>query len=146
MTAKKKNSRQKHAPKIPKNIQGTMAVLETTVFAKYIGSNKYEANVNTCSGFFVERDQIATSFHVLQGAMRVTVKHVDTDTAYTIEGITAFDEKNDLAVLKVSEEEIPFRLGNSEDVKRKSRVCAIGYHGDKENRGPSDCTTYREKG
>ncbi|MDE0399189.1 MAG: tetratricopeptide repeat protein [Candidatus Poribacteria bacterium] len=129
MTAKKKNSRQQHA----QNIQGTMAILEATVFRKYIGSNKYKADVNTCSGFFIERNQIATSFHVLEGAMTVTAKHVDTDAAYTIEGITAFDEKNDLAVLKVSEEEIPFNLGNSETVKKKARICAIGYHGDKEN-------------
>ncbi len=133
MTAEKKNSRQQHAEKIPQKIRGTMAILEVTAFGKYIGSNKYEVNVSTCSGFFIERDQIATSFHVLEGAMSVTAKHVDTDAAYTIEGITAFDEKNDLAVLKVSEEEIPFHLGNSETVKKKARICAIGYDGDKEN-------------
>ena len=131
---KKKNSRRQHAQKIPKNIQGTLAILEATTFRKYIGSDKYEANINNCSGFFVARDQIATNFHVLEGAMSVAVKHVDTDAAYTIEGITAFDEKNDLAVLKVSEEGIPFHLGNSETVQKKARICAIGYDGDKENR------------
>lgn len=133
MTRKKENSRQQHAEKIPQNIQGTLAILEVEVLGKYIGSNKYEVNVNTCSGFFIERNQIATSFHVLQGAMSVTAKHVDTEAAYTIEGITAFDEKNDLAVLKVSEEGIPFHLGESETVKKKARICAIGYDGDKEN-------------
>ena len=130
---KKKDSHQQHAQKIPKNIQGTLAILEVEALGKYIGSNKYEVNISTCSGFFVERDQIATSFHVLEGAMSVAVKHVDTDAAYTIEGITAFDEKNDLAVLKVSEEGIPFHLGNSETVKKRARICAIGYDGDKEN-------------
>ena len=137
MTKKKNNSRQQHAPKIPKNIQGTMAILEGTAFKKYIGNNEYEANVNTCSGFFIERNQIATNFHVLEGAMNVAVKHVDTEAAYTIEGITAFDEKNDLAVLKVSEEGIPFQLGNSETVEKKARICAIGYDGDKENSAPA---------
>lgn len=126
---KKKNSHQQHA----QNIQGTLAILEVETLGKYIGSNKYEVNVSTCSGFFIERDQIATSFHILEGAMSITAKHVDTDAAYTIEGITAFDEKNDLAVLKVSEEEIPFDLGNSEAIKKKARICAIGYDGDKEN-------------
>ncbi len=110
-----------------------MAILEVEVFRKYIGSNKYEVNISNCSGFFVERDQIATSFHVLEGAMNVAVKHVDTEAAYTIEGITAFDEKNDLAILKVSEEGIPFQLGNSETVEKRARICAIGYDGDKEN-------------
>ena len=130
---KKKDSYQQHAQKIPKNIQGTLAILEVEAFGKYIGSNKYEVNINNCSGFFVERNRIATSFHILEGAMSITAKHVDTDAAYTIEGITAFDEKNDLAVLKVSEEEIPFQLGNSETVKKRARICAIGYDGDKEN-------------
>ena len=129
MTAEKKNSRQQHVQKI----QGTMAILEVTVFRKYIGSSKYEVNVNTCSGFFIERNQIATSFHVLEGAMSVTAKHVDTEAAYTIEGVTAFDEKNDLAILKVSEKETPFRLGNSDTVEKRARICAIGYDGDKEN-------------
>ena len=133
MTEKKKNSRQQHTENKTKNIQGTMAILEATVFKKYIGSDKYEANINNCSGFFVARDQIATNFHVLEGTMSVAVKHVDTGAAYTIEGITAFDEKNDLAVLKVSEEEIPFDLGNSDTVKKKARICAIGYDGDKGN-------------
>ena len=125
----KKNSHQQHAQKI----QGTLAILEVEVFQKYIDSNTYKVNVNTCSGFFVERDQIATSFHVLEGAMSVTAKHVDTEAAYTIEGITAFDEKNDLAILKVSEEETPFQLGNSDIVEKRARICAIGYDGDKEN-------------
>ncbi|MDE0684837.1 MAG: tetratricopeptide repeat protein [Candidatus Poribacteria bacterium] len=133
MTREKENSRQQHAEKIPQKIRGTLAILEVEVFGKYIGSNKYEVNVSTCSGFFIERNQIATSFHVLEGAMSVTAKHVDKEAAYTIEGITAFDEKNDLAILKVSEEETPFRLGNSETVKKKARICAIGYDGDKEN-------------
>ena len=137
MPAEKKNSRRQHAQKIPKNIQGTMAILEVETFRKYIGSNKYKVNISNCSGFFVERDQIATSFHVLEGAMSAAVKRIDTDAAYTIEGITAFDEKNDLAVLKVSEEGIPFHLGDSETVKKKARICAIGYDGDKENSAPA---------
>ena len=127
---KKKNPPQQHA----QHIQGTLAILEVKSFRKYIGNNEYEANISNCSGFFVARDQIATCFHILEGAMSIVVKHVDTDAAYTIEGITAFDEKNDLAVLKVSEEEIPFDLGNSEIVKKRARICAIGYDGDKENR------------
>ena len=126
---KKKDSRQQHAQKI----QGTLVILEVEVFSKYIDSNKYEVTVSNCSGFFVARDQIATNFHILEGAMSVTAKHVATGAAYTIEGITAFDEKNDLVVLKVSEEEIPFDLGNSETVEKKARIRAIGYDGDKEN-------------
>ena len=133
MTEEKKNSPQQHVEKNPQKIQGTLAILEVEAFGKYIGSNKYEVNISNCSGFFVARDQIATSFHILEGAMSIAAKHVDTGAAYTIEGIAAFDEKNDLAVLKVSEEEMPFDLGNSETVKKRARIRAIGYDGDKEN-------------
>ena len=138
---KKKNSHQQHA----QHIQGILAILEVEAFGKYIGSNKYQVNINNCSGFFVAPDQIATSFHILQGAMRIAAKHVNTDAAYTIEGITAFDEKNDLAILKVSEEEIPFGLGNSETVKKRASISAIGYHGDKENRAPATVRCIEKK-
>lgn len=133
--------KKQHAQKI----RGTLAILEVETLGKYIGSNKYKVNVSTCSGFFVARDQIATNFHVLEGAMTVTAKHVDTDATYTIEGITAFDEKNDLAILKVSEGEIPFDLGNSETVKKRSRICAIGYDGDKENRAAATVRCIEKK-
>ena len=113
---KKKDSRQQHAKKI---LQGTLVILEVEAFGKYMGSNKYQVTISNCSGFFVERDQIATSLHILEGAMSVAAKHVDTDAAYTIEGITAFDEKNDLAVLKVSEEEIPSPLATARPLKKK---------------------------
>ena len=146
MTSEKENSRQKHAQTIPKNIQGTMAILEVEKFGKYIGSNKYEVNVSTCSGFFIERNQIATSFHVLEGAMSITAKHVDTEAAYTIEGIIAFDEKNDLAILKVSEEKIPFQLGNSGTVEKRARIFAIGYDGDKENTAAATVRSIEKKG
>ncbi len=79
------------------------------------------------SGFFVERDKIVTNVHVLAGATKVTAMHVDTETVYTIEGIIAFDDINDLAVLKVAEEGTPFPLGDSSIVRKSDQVCAIGY-------------------
>ena len=112
---KKKDSHQQHA----QNIQGTLAILEVKAFGKYIGGNEYEAKISNCSGFFVERNQIATSFHILEGALSITAKHADTDAAYTIEGITAFDEKNDLVILKVSEEEILSALVTARLLKKR---------------------------
>ena len=40
------------------------------------------------SGFFVQRDQIATNFHVIAGASRGTAKLVGKPATYDIEGIT----------------------------------------------------------
>ena len=36
------------------------------------------------SGFFVERDKIATNFHVLHGATEISAKRIDTDTTYNL--------------------------------------------------------------
>ena len=70
------------------------------------------------SGFFVQHDQIATNFHVIAGASRGTAKLVGKPATYTIEGITASDVENDLAILKVSDSSVqPLPLGDSDAVQ-----------------------------
>ena len=54
------------------------------------------------SGFFVRPNLIATNYHVIEGAARGTAKLVDRHRTSTIEGITAIDKTNDLALLKVT--------------------------------------------
>ena len=79
------------------------------------------------TGFFVVPDKIATNCHVLLEATKVIAKHIETDTTYTIEGIIAFDLKNDLVVLKTTDEGISFQLGDSDMVKSGETVCVLGY-------------------
>ena len=70
------------------------------------------------SGFFVRRNLIATNFHVIKGAARVRVTLVNTKTTYYIEDVTAIDESNDLALVKVTAEGVtPLPLGNSDTVR-----------------------------
>ena len=78
------------------------------------------------SGFFIESDRIVTNVHVLAGASKITAKCVDTETVYTIEGIIAFDDINDLAVLKIAEEGTPFPLGDSNTLRKGEQVYVIG--------------------
>lgn len=54
------------------------------------------------SGFFVQPNLIATNYHVIEGAAKGTAKLVGKYTTYNIEGFTATDQKNDLAILKVT--------------------------------------------
>ena len=69
------------------------------------------------SGFFVQHDQIATNLHVIAGASRGTARLLGKPATYDIEGITASDVKNDLAILKVSDSDVqPLPLGDSEAV------------------------------
>lgn len=79
------------------------------------------------SGFLVGQSQIATNFHVIAGAAKGTAKLAGKPTEYTIEGITATDEKNDLAILKVTElEGEPLPLGDSDTVKTGETVYVAG--------------------
>ena len=79
------------------------------------------------SGFFVKPNQIATNFHVIEGAAQGTAKLVGKDTQYQIEGIVATDKDNDLAVLKVIAYGIPpLSLGDSDTVNIGAKVYVAG--------------------
>ena len=79
------------------------------------------------SGFFVKPNLIATNYHVIAGAASGTAKLVGKYTTYKIEGFTATDEANDLALLKVSAYRIkPLPLGNSNAVKIGDTVYVAG--------------------
>ena len=79
------------------------------------------------SGFFVRRGLIATNFHVIDGAAKGYAKLVNTATTYPIEGVTAANEANDLALLKVSAHGInPLDLGKSDAVQIGETVYVAG--------------------
>ena len=79
------------------------------------------------SGFFVRHNLIATNYHVIEGAARGTAKLVDGYRTYTIEGITATDKTNDLALLKVTVYGIkPLPLGNSDTVRIGEKIYVAG--------------------
>ena len=79
------------------------------------------------SGFFVRDNLIATNYHVIEGAARGTAKLVGQFSTYTIEGVTATDQTNDLALLKVTVSGInPLPIGNSSDVKIGETVYVVG--------------------
>ncbi|MDE0398126.1 MAG: tetratricopeptide repeat-containing serine protease family protein [Candidatus Poribacteria bacterium] len=79
------------------------------------------------SGFFVKSNLIATDYHVIAGAASGTAKLVGKHTTYKIEGWTATNEDNDLALLKVSAYGIkPLMLGKSDAVKIGDTVYVAG--------------------
>ena len=88
------------------------------------------APLNWGSGFFVRHNLIATSHHIIKGAAQGTAKLVGQEKKYTIEGITATDEANDLALLKVTMQGInPLLLGNSHTVRIGDTVYVAGSPG-----------------
>ena len=79
------------------------------------------------SGFFVKPNLIATNYHVIEGASSGTAKLIGKYTKYTIEGVTATDKTNDLALLKVKTYGIkPLSLGDSDVVKIGATVYVAG--------------------
>ncbi len=70
------------------------------------------------SGFFVKPNLIATNYHMIEGAANGTAKRVGKSTTYNIEGVTATDKKNDLALLKVKANGIkPLSIGDSNKIQ-----------------------------
>lgn len=53
---------------------------------------------------------------------------IDADeVGYTIEGVSAFDAKNNLVVLKIAETGVPLSFGNSDAFQREEFVYSLGY-------------------
>ena len=99
--------------------------LAATVYLEMQDSNGVPLGFG--SGFFVGDNLIATNYHVIEGAARGRAKLVGRFSTYKIEGVTATDKTNDLALLKVTVSGInPLPLGNSSDVKIGETVYVAG--------------------
>ena len=79
------------------------------------------------SGFFVEKDLIITNIHVVAGATSISAKVLGANIAYAVEGVAAFDVKNDLVILKVAGEGTSFSLADSDLVQSGDAIQVMGY-------------------
>ncbi|RKU25348.1 hypothetical protein C6497_15920 [Candidatus Poribacteria bacterium] len=79
------------------------------------------------SGFFITERLIVTNFHVAVGAYSILAKFAGSGGEFPIEGVEAFDIRNDLVLLRVGCEGIPLRLGDSDSVADDDAICAVGY-------------------
>ena len=115
----------------------------------FVEQDKIVTNIHVLAGKTkVTAKQLETEkapiYHRIAKAVRYTVLQlvqgnrlqVRKETAvYTIEGVTAFDAENDLALLKVAETGVPLPLGNSDVLQRGEKVYAVGYSGGSEYKG-----------
>ena len=81
----------------------------------------------TGSGFFVTRDKIVTNIHAVAPPGPVFAKLVNTETVWAIEGVTAYDVRNDLVVLKITGEGTPLPLGDSDAVRHGETISVVGF-------------------
>ena len=99
--------------------------LAATVYLEMKDTNGKTLGIG--SGFFVKPNLIATNYHVIEGAAKGTAKVVGKSTRYKIEGVTATDKTNDIALLKVTASGIkPLSLGDSDKVRIGETVYITG--------------------
>lgn len=98
-------------------------------FGNLFGQRQYYIPPQQGSGSGVvvsPEGHIVTNYHVISNAEKVTVTFNDR---YTTEAeVVAKDASTDLAVLKVTEKDLPYmEFGNSDEVKLGQWVLAVGY-------------------
>ena len=79
------------------------------------------------SGFFVQRNKIVTNIHVIARPGPVYVKSADKKMTWKVEGVAAYDVKNDLVILKVVSEGEALPLGNSDVIRDGEPISAVGF-------------------
>ena len=122
----------------------------------FSGDDEPKINLASTTGFFVEPDKIVTTIDALSNALDIAAfsavsfqkafsnratrssrrrnrnrnqiiePNEDLLEAYTIEGVTAYDTKNNLVLLKVEETGVPLPFGDSDTVEIGEMVYAIG--------------------
>jgi Flp pilus assembly protein TadD len=89
----------------------------------------WDDKFSVSSGFFVEKDKIATNIHGVAKTGPVYVTLRNEEAIWKVEEVTAFDVKNDLVILKIAGEGIPLPLGDSNVLQSGEPVVAVGYPG-----------------
>ena len=79
------------------------------------------------SGFFVDKDKIATNIHVVGQSGSIFAELSNKEKTLSIEGVAAFDVKNNLVILKLTGEGNPLPIGDSNVVQKDESVSVVGY-------------------
>lgn len=107
--------------------QNVNAVVALTVeVTKQDNYGRKAAGYSAGTGFFISPDgYLVTNYHVVEDGTKVTVT-THGDEEYNAE-IIGYEESNDLALLKVDAENLPYViLGSSSDLQVGDQVAAIG--------------------
>ena len=79
------------------------------------------------TGFFVDRDKVTTNIHIIAGVDPISAHVKSKGTIWSIQGVTAYDVNNDLAVLKISGKGKPFPISDSDTVRIGDPITVVGY-------------------
>ena len=107
-----------------RNVNAVVAI--TVQIEGYDDYGRVTSGLASGTGFFITADgYVVTNYHVIEGGTQITVT-THNDEEYSAE-IVGYEANNDLAVLKVEGENLPYvTLGKSEDLLVGDQVVAIG--------------------
>ena len=114
---------------IKKLLSKTEVSKQTSLTVKVVYYDINNIEIGSGSGFIVSSDgKVVTNYHVIDMIPRIEVITTD-NKIYAVEGISAYDKKLDLAVLKLEHaKDLPtVILGNSDELQLGDDIVAIGY-------------------
>jgi len=89
--------------------------------------NEGTKKIKSGSGFFVAEDIVATNFHVIKDTIEGYAKIYGQEKIYKVLGTVGIDEKNDLALLKLSGiKGKPLKLNTDDSIAIGDEVFAVG--------------------
>ena len=89
--------------------------------------NRFGDSVRFSSGFFVDKDKIATNIHVVAQPGPIFAELSDQEKTSKIVGVAAYDVKNNLVILKIAVKGKPLPIGGSDAVQIGETVSIAGY-------------------
>jgi len=96
------------------------ATVELTIY------NKSGVAESLGSGFFIdENGTIATNYHVIESAYRITATMND-GSSHEVVQILGFDEARDLAIVKIDKSETPYLKISNREIRTGETVYALG--------------------
>lgn len=78
------------------------------------------------SGFFFEKNKIASNFHVVKGSSKITYRLIGDTKSYEVKSISSASESLDLAILDVNESFLPLNVTEIAKTDIGDKVVAIG--------------------
>lgn len=103
-------------------------VAETSPAIVMIHTYYDDEPIGSGSGFIVDpKGVVVTNYHVIDGSDKAEVSLPD-GTGFTVAGVYGYDPIQDIAVLKIEGEDLPFlKIGDSDKVALGSELVAIGH-------------------
>ncbi len=79
------------------------------------------------SGFYISNvGEIATNYHIIEGASSAIVREVRSKRKYSVERVARISPEHDLAIIRINKTTKPVVLGDDEPLLVGERVVAIG--------------------